>query len=469
VQPLWRKLLFGLMVVALALPLTAMTAGAASVDRMSVSITAPKAGDKITGFYNVGFIISPKILGTPMRREDTPYRAYSLSYAQGADVRDDGAFSVWRIDGGTTSFQPGKAVGLRDNRNAYVQPGVGSIRPPRAGGHPWDTTLVPDGPVTLRIRGFGYDGSFKDDYVTAVVENKGVSPDYVSMSAPKNGDTVTGWVPIVYTAMPQWQGIQRGVLNTRYTNYLPSCLDTDLNFAKFEYASGTAPTDSDMILWSYNSNSNVTRLRELEPRDGKIAIGVAGCDSMFVNNGGWQWDSTVVPDGPATLRVTVVDTRGSYRTFDRVVNVDNKGKGVQYFGIDKAAITGPISGEGWGLPGYATVPQKGLPRWTYELPIAYYACDVAAGDATKDPTSANWTMYWVNDNLTTDEVRTVDGWTIGGVTRVPDWSNPGTGRSGGLCRLDTTALANGTYTVQLRLQLTNGTVQRDWAVVEVKN
>src|SRR5437899_1076002 len=160
------------MAVALALPLTAMTAGASSADRLTVKITAPKDGEKVSGFYNVGFIINNHLLGVPMRREDNPYRAYSLSYAQGADVRDDGAFSVWRIDGGTTSFAPGKSVGLKDNRNVYVQPGVGSIRPPRAGGFPWDSTLVPDGPATLRVRRLRYDGPFKDAYVTATAENK---------------------------------------------------------------------------------------------------------------------------------------------------------------------------------------------------------------------------------------------------------------------------------------------------------
>jgi hypothetical protein len=466
---LWRKLLFGLMVVALALPLTALPAGATSADQLTVKITAPKANDKITGFFNVGFIVSPRILGTPMRREDSPYRAYSLSYAQGADVRDDGAFQVWRIDGGTTSSGPGKAAGARDNRRAYVQPGVGSIRPPRAGGFPWDSTLVPDGPATLRIRGFGYDGSFKDAYVTVNVENKGVAPDYVAMSAPKNGDTVTGWVPIVFTAMPQLQGIQLGRRDTRYTTYLPSCLDTDLFYSKVEYAQGSAPGDNEWILWWYNSFANQTRIKEQIPQDGKIQITFTGCDSMYILNGGTNWDSTVVPDGPATVRVTVVFTDGSYKVFDRVVNVDNKGKGVQYFGIDKSAITATVSGENWGLPGYATVPQRGVPRWTYELPIAYYACDIAAGDVTADPTSAQWTMYWANDNLTWNEIRTADGWVIGGDTRLPDWSYPGYGRSGGLCRLDTTVLQNGVYTVQLRLQLSNGTAQKDWAVINVKN
>jgi hypothetical protein len=463
-------MLFVVIAVLSALPMTALPAGAASADQLTVKFTAPKAGDKVSGFVNTGFIINPRgMLGVPMRREDNPYRAYSLSYAQGADVRDDGAFSVWRIDGGTTSFQPGKSVGARDNRNVYVQPGVGSIRPPRAGGFPWDSTLVPDGPATLRVRGFGYDGSFKDDYLNVVVDNKGVAPDYVAMSAPKNGDTVTGWVPVVFTAMPQWQGIQRGVRGSRYTTYLPTCLDTDLFYAKVEYAQGSAPGDTDWILWWYNSFANQTRIKEQIPQDGKTQIAFTGCDSMYINNGGTNWDSTVLPDGPATIRVTVVFTDGSYRTFDRVVNIDNKGKGVQYFGIDGSAIKGPISGENWGVPGYATVPQRGVPRWTYELPIAYYACDIAAGDATKDPTGAQWTMFWVNDNLTWNEVRTADGWTVGGDTRLPDWSYPGYGRSGGLCRLDTTTLANGTYTVQLRLQLTNGTAQKDWAVVEVKN
>ena len=468
-QPFWRKLLFGLMVVALAMPLATMSAGATSSDQLTVKITAPKSGEKMSGFYNTAFIISNRLLGTPMRREANPYRAYSLSYAQGADIRDDGSFSVWRIDGGTTSFQPGKSVGPRDNRNVYVQPGVGSIRPPRAGGFPWDTTLVPDGPVTLRIRAFGYDGSFKDAYVTAAVENKGVSPDYVSFSSPKNGDTVSGYVPIVFTAMPQWQGIQRGVRGTRFATYLPTCLDTDLFYSKVEYAQGANPGEKNLILWWYNSTANTTRIREQIPRDGKTEIGFTGCDSMYINNGGTNWDSTVVPDGPALIRTTVVFTDGTYRVFDRVVNVQNNGKGVQYFGIDKAAIPATVSGENWGLPGYATVPQRGVPRWTYEEPVAYYACDIAAGDATADPTSASWVMYWINDNLTWNEVRTTDGWTIGGDTKLPDWSYPGYGRSGGLCRLDTTVLPNGTYTVQLRLQLTNGTAQRDWAVVQVKN
>jgi hypothetical protein len=120
VQPIWRKLLFGLMVVSLALPFTAMTAGASSADRLSVKITAPNANDKVNGFVNIGFIISPKILGTPAKRQDSPYRAYSLSYAQGADVRDDGAFQVWRIDGGTFRDSPG-VIGPRSNRSIYVQ------------------------------------------------------------------------------------------------------------------------------------------------------------------------------------------------------------------------------------------------------------------------------------------------------------------------------------------------------------
>jgi len=467
---LWRRLLFAFMTALLALPMTAMTAGADSADRLTVRITAPAENAKLTGFVNLSFIINPKnMLGIPARREDSPYRAYSLSYAKGADVRDGDSFSVWRVDGGTNARAAGAVVGARDNRNVYVQPGVGSIRPPRAGGHPWDSTLVPDGPVTIRIRGFGYDGSFKDDYRNYIVENKGVTPDYISMSAPKNGDTVSGWVPIVYTAMPQWQGIQRGVFGTRFATYLPNCLDTDLFYSKAEYATGSAPTDSDWILWAYNSYSGQTRIKEQIPMDGKVQIGFTGCDSMYVNNGGWAWDSTVVPDGPASIRVTVVDTRGSYKTFERVVNVDNKGKGVQYFGIDSAAITGPISGEGWGVPGYATVRQRGVPRWTYELPISYYTCEIAAGDARKAPDEAEWTTFWLNDNLTWNEIRDRDGWTIGGKVRRPDWSYPGYGRSGGLCRLDTTTVPNGQYTIELRLVQSNGTVQRDWAVVEVKN
>ena len=74
-------------------------------------------------------------------------------------------------------------------------------------------------------------------------------------------DTVTGWVPIVFTAMPQWQGIQRGVRGSRYTTYLPSCLDTDLFYSKIEYAQGSNPDEKNLILWWYNSTANTTRIR----------------------------------------------------------------------------------------------------------------------------------------------------------------------------------------------------------------
>ena len=73
-QPFWRKLLFSLMVVALAMPLATMSAGATSADQLTVRITAPKAGEKMNGFYNTAFVISNRLLGTPMRREANPYR-----------------------------------------------------------------------------------------------------------------------------------------------------------------------------------------------------------------------------------------------------------------------------------------------------------------------------------------------------------------------------------------------------------
>lgn len=476
--PLWRKLVVALMTVFMAIPMFALPADAKSADRLRVAITAPKAGDTVSGFVNVGFKVSPiGLTFVPARREDNPYRAYSLSYAQGADVRDDGSFSVWRIDGGTISPRAGAAAGPRDNRNAYVQPGVGSIRPPRASSFPWNSTLVPDGPATLRIRGFGYDGSFKDAYQTINVENKGAEPEYTEMISPKNGDTVSGYVPVTLTAMPQWQGIQRGVRGSRYTTYLPSCLDTDLNYAKIEYAQGSAPSDSEWVPWWYNSHANVTKIREqiaagpqgqLRP-NAAARINPASCDSLYINKGGTVWDSTTVPDGPATIRVRIVFNDGSYRTFDRVVNVENKGKGVQYFGINQSAIKNPVSGDAVGIPGWANVPIRGIQTYTYEQPIAYYACELAAGDVTKDPESASWAMFFVNDNTTWNEVRTNDGWTIGGDTTLPDWSWPGYGYSGAKCTLDSTGLANGIYTVQLRLQHADGTAQRDWAIIEVKN
>src|SRR5579884_2302220 len=122
---------------------------------------------------------------TSFEREDNPYRAYRLSYAQGADVRDDDAFSVWRIDGGTISHKPGQSPGTRDNRNAYVQPGIGSIRPPRLGGFPWDSTLVPDGPATIRVTVVFNDGSYRTFDRVVNVQNNGQGVQYFGIDDSK--------------------------------------------------------------------------------------------------------------------------------------------------------------------------------------------------------------------------------------------------------------------------------------------
>jgi len=79
----WRKLFAALTVVALAIPLFTLPADAASADRLTVRINAPKKGDTVNGFTNVSMTCNPRgQLGVPARREDSPYRTFSLAYAR---------------------------------------------------------------------------------------------------------------------------------------------------------------------------------------------------------------------------------------------------------------------------------------------------------------------------------------------------------------------------------------------------
>jgi hypothetical protein len=485
--PTWRKLLVALTIVTLAVPLFALPADASSADRLTVRINSPKANDTVSGFVNVSMTCNPQgQLGVPARRENTPYRTFALQYASGANAADSD-FNTYRLDSWT--YKSGiLAAGLpRADRSTYVPPGVGSVRPPRLAVWPWDSTTVPDGPATIRLRCFGYDGSVKDAKVTVNVQNNGASPEYTEMIAPKNGDTVAGWTPITFTAMPRRQGIQQGIQNTPWTTFLPSCLDIDINYWKVEYAPGANPSEetfinpqgrftgsSEWIAWAFSDYGYATSVKEQIPRDGKgVTIGPAGCagSPVFTYNGGTTWNSTLVPDGPASIRVTIVYNDGSLKRFQRVVNVQNNGKGVQYFGLDRDALSKtPLSGDNAGIPGYADVPFRGIPKYVTEWPTRYYACDIAAGDQMGDKTDANWTMFWVNDNTTWNEVRDAKGFTIGGETRLKDWTHARSyGRSGALCRLDTTTVPNGVYTIRLRQALTDGTTMMDWAKVEIKN
>lgn len=507
---LWRKLFVALMLVVLAAPMMALPADAAGADRLTVRINsingvAPKAGvaETVKGFVAVGFTINPKgQLGVPARRQDTPFRTFQLDYAAGA-VGADGEYTTYRMDswqykggincanaflgsgigaGGRTFTVDHVTTSRACDRSTYVPPGVGSVRPPRSAGWTWDSTVLHDGPATLRLRAYATDGSLKDVFAWVNVQNKGSEPVYADFLAPKNGDTVSGWVGLAFTAMPQRLGIQRGD-SAKWNSFLPTCFDIDINYWKVEYAQGLAPNDArvgggasptEYKVWAF-SDYGYNGFRRFDPKDGIGGVGPSGCPGSPVftysaNDKAFQtnWNSTVVPDGPATIRFTIVYNDGGLKQFTRVVNVENFGKPpVQYFGIDKAAITGPIKGDNWGVPGWADVPFVGVPRFAKEWPTAYHACDIAAGDS---PSEGDFTMFWVSDNGTLDDIRDSNGFTVGGTTILKDWTHVRSyGRSGGLCRLDTTTVPNGIYSIRLRMQLSNGTQQVDWTTVEIKN
>lgn len=477
-----RKLSVALTVVSVAVPLFAMPADASSADQLTVRINSPKDGDTVSGFVNVNHTVNPRgQLGQPMRPSSNPYRARGLDYAAGKVDCSSSGMQTYRLSSWT--FSPINASGLaKANRHVFVAPGYSSARPPRVSTYPWDSTTVPDGPATLRIRGYGYDGSTKDACIVVNVQNKGSKPDYTEMIAPKNGETVgfagsnkDAWVPVTFTAMPERLGIARGIKDQPYTNFLPSCLDFDINYWKVAYATGASPDESEFRDWAYSDyNYQITRNTAapgVVEKNAHSTISPAGCSGspVFTNKGGVNWDSTTVPDGPATIRVTIVYNDGTYIRFDRVVNVANNEQGAQYFGLDKAALAKPLSGDNAGIPGWADVPSQGIPKFSDQLPTAFYACDIAAGSDVA-PNGGAWTMFWISDNTVKDRVRNEQGLDIDGTFLAPDFTPyRSQGRSGALCRLDTTTVPNGAYTIRLRQQLTDGTTQVDTADITIQN
>ncbi len=501
---LWRKLFVALTIVTLAVPFFAATPEAdAAGNRLWVQIVSPTKGQTVSGFIGITHNVTPYgMVAVPMRREDNPYRGYAIQYAAGANPADSDFqtyyLSDWTYKSGfncanTTGLilrggnklSDDRSASLRCDRSTYMPPGVGSVRVRRRNGFNFDTTVLPDGPATIRLRGFDYNGTIKDDTVVVNVANKGLEPAYADMLAPKNGDTVSGWVPIAFNFMPQRQGIAQGIRNTPWTTFLPTCLDIDINYWKIQYAPGVLPEDSELIDWAW-SDYGFSQFRDTIPQDGKTRVGPAGCPGSPVFQVGTAvyWDSTTVPDGPATIKVSGVYNDGGVKQFYRVVNVQNNGKGVQYFGLirngseDNANVSGgkltftdlskPLSGIAT-IPGHADVPWRGVPEWSYMLPLRYYGCDIAPGDWAANDDTAPWTFFWVSDNGTWNRVYNAQGLTIGGQTRLPDFDPYRTVGPGTVCRLDTTALPNGHYTIRLRLELTNGTHLLDAAPVDIKN
>lgn len=231
------------------------------------------------------------------------------------------------------------ATSRRCDRSTYVPPGVGSVRPPRASSLPWDSTGVPDGLATVRLRAYATDGTLKDALVTLNVQNQGSEPNYAEFLSPKNGDTVSGWVGLAFTAMPQRLGIVYWDKDTtKWGAFLPTCFDIDINYWKIEYAQGLSPNDSGYNLaqsgspteykvWAF-SDYNYIGLRRNDPKDGVDTVSPAGCPSAPVftysatdKSFQTQWNSTVVPDGPATIRFTNVPDWPASRSFGEVLLV----------------------------------------------------------------------------------------------------------------------------------------------------
>lgn len=506
----WRKLFVALMILSLAIPFFETPAADAAGNRLWVKIVSPTANQTVSGFIGITHIVTPfGMVGVPARREDNPYRGYAIQYASGNNPGESDFqtyyLSDWTYKSGFQCAATGAPIAsgpgnrpelaggrfndlkasIQCDRSTYMPPGVGSVRVRRRNGFNFDTTVLPDGPATIRLRGFDINGTIKDDTVVVNVQNKGVEPAYADMTAPKNGDTVSGWVPIAFNFMPQRQGILLGKRNTPWTTFLPSCIDLDINYWKIQYAQGALPEDTELIDWAY-SDYGYSIYKDTIPDQGKTRLGPAGCPGspVFQVGTALYWDSTLVPDGPATIKVTGVYTDGGLKQFYRVVNVQNNGKGVRYFGLIKngsepnANVSGgkisvtdlskPLSGIAT-IPGQADFPIQGVVTWSYQLPLQYYGCDIAAGDQAGNNQDAGWTFFWVSDNSTWNRVYNAQGLTVGGQTRLPDFSPYMSKGPGTVCRLDTTALPNGHYTIRLRLVLTNGTTMIDTAPVDIQN
>ncbi len=263
----------------------------------------------------------------------------------------------------------------------------------------FDSTLVPDGPLTLGVTVTDNTGQSNSAQVNVKVANGSAPPTpWTAINSPKEKDTVTGFVSVSGNA-----DVKRATMPQMISGF------QIMNF-EVAWASGWDPQSSDFNVFYWDNftsgdprNSPITGTKSVEilPCDNGLIASKTLQKPLFncieainpILNGGLAvLDTFQMADGQYTLRLRTIHMDSTYDEVVRHITVDNSKvkTAPQYF-----ALVSPKDGEvvgGFvpmrarvGFPGQLTIPPT-----RSDILLSYFKSEWAFGS---NPTDYDWHLF----------------------------------------------------------------------------
>lgn len=310
-----------------------------------VAFLSPKEKDTVSGI-DVAFNANGDVKRTamPAHFDEFDYANYEYAWAPGWDPTSDQFTAFyWDNFGSGKDTRNSPLTGtpsveiLPCDENLFNARGISmgpwrcteTINPVLGGngaGVIMDSLQLSDGPCTVRLRVIHRSGQIDEAFRHITVDNSQLksAPKYFELVSPKEGEIVGGFVPIRGRAgFPGQMAIP------------PTRSDIQLKYWKTEWAFGSNPTDYDwhLIHMHYNS-AHFGSIINTAPNVPKGTVNAADLgfatagtraqglitaptgtsgQSLYhhinVGTRGW-FQSYAVPNGPYTLRLSLIDTHG---------------------------------------------------------------------------------------------------------------------------------------------------------------
>ncbi len=272
---------------------------------------------KIFGLFVIVSILIPTFLGTVPVAAQQPADQAKITYPQNGEVvwgrvnifgtaslANADSFRYYQVE---YSYDPDNAPWMRIDRGWRARTTQRLAT--------WDTTTLYNGQYTLRLTVVDITGNFiRSELVTVVVDNGPCAPylpELVEITSPADGATIRGRSNIVgtATAYDPRQCIERVLHADKQcrllgTNIMKTVTADDpvlgFSYYKVEYGVGYEPSEWHLV-------------SELDWRNYRARFR-SRLD---------RWDTTLVPNGQYTLRLTVVDPQGNFRQDQVRVTVNN--------------------------------------------------------------------------------------------------------------------------------------------------
>ncbi len=485
------RLVGALMLSGLLIPLAGQ-APAYGANQIVVQLQAPTEGQTVKGVVDIKGNFGVMYAAIPDRFAEVPFNNQHVWY----DTGNGPVQYAWQNIGLDLDNQT--LIDPNPNRIEGGQLAVFSTSRFTRTTYQWlttlssfDTTLVPDGPLTLGVTVIDNTGASNSAQVNVKVANGSAPPTpWVAILSPKEKETISGFVAVSGNADVKRSSLPQMLRDFQIMNYMVST------------APGWDPATSDFndFYWDNftsgdprNSPITGTRSNEIIPCDNGLIAAKTLAKPLFncleainpILNGGlavmdtFQW-----ADGPWTIRLRMIRMDGSFDEVVRHVTIDNSKvkTAPQYFVLaspkDGDVVGGfvPIRARA-GFPGQTTIPPT-----RSDILLSYYKVEWAFGS---NPTDYDWHLfhlhYPANHFGVLDKKNTASadiGFKVGAQGARGQIVAPSSSAGSSLFRhitegqravFNSFAIPNGPYVLRLSLVDTHGGVQQARARVLVKN